>query len=57
MSEAKLLEAGIVLLGTLAEKGVPALIRWNDGTEITDLTPEELDKLKVKKMSEKREDE
>jgi hypothetical protein len=44
----------IKILDLVIEKGIPAFIAWNDGTEITDPTADALDALKVKKMSEKQ---
>lgn len=38
----------------LLEKGVPAYMKFTDGTTIENPTIEDFEKLKVKKMSEKR---
>ena len=43
----------IKLIELLIEKGVPAFIEWNDGTQIENPTMEDFEALKVKKMDEK----
>lgn len=43
----------INLIGLILEKGVPAFIKWQDGVELANPTLEDLEALKVKKMSEK----
>ena len=41
------------MIELLIEKGVPAFIEWNDGTQIENPTVEDFEALKVKKMRDK----
>ena len=51
--DAQTLLIAVRLLEMVAEKGIPAFIKWQDGTEIDQPTLEDFENLKVKKMSEK----
>lgn len=56
MDDRQLIFIGLRILDMILEKGLPALIKWQDGTVLENPTAEDFENLKVKTFEEKEEE-